>query len=159
MAEPKPANFAKGTTVPIERTRAELERLLEKHGVEQSAVMRSPGAASIQFVVKDRWIRFVLLMPKREDFSHHLVRGWRTARTEDQMSKVYDQACREKWRALLLVIKAKLEAVHCGIATIEQEFLAWIVTRDNTTIGERLLPHLDETLKRGPMLLLGNAES
>ena len=38
--------------------------------------------------------------------------------------ETHDQACRQRWRALLLVIKAKLEAVTAGISTVETEFLA-----------------------------------
>ena len=42
--------------------------------------------------------------------------------------------------ALLLVIKAQLEAVTAGISTIETEFLA------NTTAGEWMLPQIDRSL-------------
>ena len=59
----------------------------------------------------------------------------------------YDQACRQRWRALLLVIKAKLEAVTAGISTIETEFLANIVLPDNTIcVGEWMLPQIDRGL-------------
>ena len=40
------------------------------------------------------------------------------------------QACRQRWRALLLIIRAKLEAVESGITTLESEFLANIVLPD-----------------------------
>jgi excisionase family DNA binding protein len=33
----------------------------------------------------------------------------------------WEQACKARWRALLLVIRAKLEAVACGISTVEDE--------------------------------------
>ena len=56
-------------------------------------------------------------------------------------------------RALLLVIKAKLEAVTAGISTIETEFLANIVLPDNTTAGEWMLPQIDRAYCTGEMPL------
>lgn len=85
-----------------------------------------------------------------------MTHSGRKIRTTDAANRLWEQACRSRWRALLLVIKAKLEAVGCGISTIEHEFLAWMVTATGQTIGERLLPDLDTTLAKGPMLLLGN---
>ena len=42
----------------------------------------------------------------------------------------WEQVCRQRWRALLLIIRAKLEAVASGITTLENEFLANIVLPD-----------------------------
>ena len=63
----------------------------------------------------------------------------------------HDQACRQRWRVLLLVIKAKLEAVTVGIPTIETAFLANIVLPDNTTAGEWMLPQIDRAYRTGEM--------
>ena len=49
------------------------------------------------------------------------------------------------------MLKAKLEAVEAGITTIEQEFLADMVLPGDGTVGEVLLPRLDEALNTGRM--------
>ena len=69
----------------------------------------------------------------------------------------WEQATRQRWRALALAVKAKLEAVEAGIATFESEFLAHIVMDDGQTIGEKLLPQIDRALMAGklPKLLPG----
>ena len=59
------------------------------------------------------------------------------------------KAERQAWRAL--VLKAKLEAVEAGITTIEQEFLADMVIPGDVTVGETLLPRLDDALNTGRM--------
>ncbi len=62
---------------------------------------------------------------------------------------------RQAWRALLLVIKATLEAVETGITSVEQEFLPNMVLPDNSTVGENMLPRLREIITSGhlpPML-------
>ncbi|HWF01594.1 MAG TPA: hypothetical protein VG248_17460 [Caulobacteraceae bacterium] len=60
-----------------------------------------------------------------------------------------EQACRQKWRALALVIKAKLEAVSAGITTVEDEFLAQTMMGDGRTVGEVVQPQLEEHLRVG----------
>ncbi|MFN7930906.1 MAG: hypothetical protein U0Y68_23875 [Blastocatellia bacterium] len=75
-------------------------------------------------------------------------------RTSTQAYEAWEQATRQKWRALALVIKAKLEAVESGITTIEQEFLPFIVAADGRTVGEHLIPQLDQYCLSGGNLLL-----
>jgi hypothetical protein len=67
----------------------------------------------------------------------------------------------QRWRALALVIKAKLEAVAAGITTVEQEFLAHIVLPDgHTTVGTWMAPQLAAAYDAGtmPALLPGVSE-
>lgn len=68
----------------------------------------------------------------------------------------YDRACKQRWRALLLCIKAKLEAVDSGIATFEQEFMANIVMPDGKTFGDYALPKIHQATldNKMPKLLL-----
>jgi hypothetical protein len=63
-----------------------------------------------------------------------------------------DAATRQRWRALVLVLKAKLEAVASGISTLEAEFLANVVMQDGRTIGAAILPRLTEACDTGRLL-------
>ena len=62
-----------------------------------------------------------------------------------------EQAQRQRWRALLLVIKAKLEAIEAGIATFEDEFLAYTMLPSGETVGEWVSPQLDKVYEKGVM--------
>ena len=66
----------------------------------------------------------------------------------------WEQACRQRWRALALVIKAKLEAVESGITTFEDEFLAHIVMPDGQTVATHIKPRIAEAYEGGRMLAL-----
>ncbi len=57
-----------------------------------------------------------------------------------------------RWRALVLVVKAKLEAVASGISTLESEFLANIVMGNGQTIGAAMLHRLPEVVSSGRLL-------
>lgn len=91
----------------------------------------------------------MLTLPNRSDkkFTYH-SKGLRSA---DAAYKAWEQACRSKWRSLFLCIKAKLEAVECGITEFEDEFLAHIVLPDGNTAGDFLKPQIAIAYDTGDM--------
>lgn len=146
--------YASNTSVSVERSRAEIERLLQRYGAEQFFSGWDGPAAHIGFVLNRRAIRFEVPLPDRGEFSETPTGR---ARASSQAYKAWEQACRSRWRALLLVIKAKLEAVECGISTVEEEFMAWtVIPGDGRTMGQRLLPDIQKAIDTGepPRLLL-----
>lgn len=66
---------------------------------------------------------------------------------------------RRRWRALLLVVKARLVAVDDGVETLELAFLSWVVLPDGSTVAEWLGPQLDAVYATAqmPALLTGAA--
>ena len=78
-----------------------------------------------------------------------LTRSVRITKEETINLKAYEQAVRQKWRALALVIKAKLEAVESGISVFEQEFLANIILSDGRTVSQHVLPRIAEDYESG----------
>jgi len=101
--------------------------------------------------MRGKQIKFVLQLPDPNDreFTHTPTRGQR--RSPEQQEAAYEQAVRQRWRALALVIKAKLEAVEAGITIFEDEFMAHIVLPDGRTVGEYMLPKIEETYTTGRM--------
>jgi hypothetical protein len=72
-----------------------------------------------------------------------------------------EQACRQRWRALALAIKAKLEAVEAGITSFEDEFMAHIVLPDGSTFGRWARPQIAKVYEENTMpslLALGAGE-
>lgn len=150
--------YADRTSVSAEKSRAEIEKLVRRYGATGFAYAWSDNAAQVAFAIIDRRVRFTLTMPNPTDreFTHSPTGRTRTAVAAEQ---VWEQACRSSWRALALVVKAKLEAVESGISTVEQEFLAWIVLPDGSTVGERAIPAIEtayETGKVPAMLAIGD---
>lgn len=152
--------YAEKTTVGVEASRAEIERTLRRYKADAFGYMMDGARAKIAFRIADRHVRFLLDMPAREDAQFTTYnRSQYSApqrRTETEIDKRWEQACRQKWRALALVIKAKLEAVTAGITTIEDEFLAHTVLSDGRTVGETIQPQLAEHYRIGgpPSLML-----
>ena len=142
--------YARNTTVSAIRTRNEIEETLERYGADGFAYATQGNLATVIFAMANRRIRFVLELPDPGEFRHTNHSPPRE-RSDRAQREAYDQACRQRWRALLLVIKAKLEAVTAGISTIETEFLANIVLPDNTTAGEWMLPQIGRAYRTGEM--------
>ncbi|MFZ5667144.1 MAG: hypothetical protein ACOY7L_18165 [Pseudomonadota bacterium] len=100
-----------------------------------------------------RQVCFVLPLPNRnaEEFIAYSRGGRRVERSQDAANKQWEQACRQRWRALLLVIKVKLEAVECGISEFEDEFLANIVLPDGQLLGRAIRPQIAASYETGNM--------
>ena len=128
----------------VEKSRAEIETTLTRYGATAFVYGWEGARALIEFKAKGRRIRFVLPLPERgERRFTHSRRGnssFETLLSSDAGSKAWEQACRQTWRALALVIKAKLEAVATGIAEFEDEFLANIVLPEGDTVSQRIRP-------------------
>lgn len=137
--------YAKDTKVSVPQSRAEIERLLERAKASQygTAVDYDLGKARVQFKLRDRIVRFTISLPDRKKLP----------------AVKFEQEERRRWRALLLVLKAKLEAVESAIETFEEAFLAHIVMPDDNTVGHHIHTQIADAYKSGKMpRLLGAGE-
>lgn len=143
--------YAENTTVSSEQSRAEIERTLRKYGATGFSYgwEDQHNMALVMFRLANRIVRFYLPLPSRTDYRYTLKR--RVKRSDTDVEQEWEKGCRQRWRALALVIKAKLEAVQSGITSVEQEFLAHIVLPDNSTIGEWAAPQIEAAYSTGQM--------
>lgn len=140
--------YARTTTVSPERSRAEVEETLRRHGATSFVSGWNKREAMMAFEILERRIRFVLPMPdpKAKEFRYSPTGRERRG---DAWQSAYEQAVRSRWRALVLCLKAKLEAVETGITTVEQEFMPFIVLPDGKTVAEHALPAIEEAYETG----------
>ncbi len=144
--------YAQGTEVSADRSRSQIKTALMRGGATAFAYGQTsePPSARVMFEMTDRRFRFDLPLPKPSDREFtHTARGQR--RAESARVNEYQGEIRRRWRALLLVIKAKLEAVASGIATLEEEFLAHVVMPNGQTFYEWAKPQLEIVYAHGEM--------
>lgn len=144
--------YAANTSVSSEKSKAEIERMLTRYGATSFASGWQNDQAVIQFHMSERRIKFVLPLPSRasKEFTH----SKRGARREEEAYKLWEKATRQRWRALALVVKAKLEAVETQITDFESEFLAHIVLADGKTVAEHAIPAIAHSYKSGKVAAL-----
>lgn len=130
--------YAAETEVPVEKSKAQIERLLTEFKATAFMSATGNGQAMIAFEMAGRHVKFVLPYPKPNEIP----------RKRDPV-KAMEQAMRTRWRALYLALRAKLEMAATGITTFEDEFLAHIVMPDGRTVGETTKPRIAQAYESG----------
>lgn len=150
-------SYASQTNVPVIQSQAEIERTISRYGAENFIFGKRNGKAVIGFELKTRAIKMSMDIPPRAVFFKD-KKG--KVLTENQAESKRAQRERALWRAMALIVKAKLEAVESGVATIEQEFLAYTVIPGGQTVAEAIQPRLQAWIDEGkvPQLLLAAGE-
>jgi hypothetical protein len=143
--------YAQNTGVSSEKSRAEIEKTLTRYGATGFIYGWQGDGAIVAFQMNGRRIKFVLPLPPKDskEFTHTIGRG--SKRDPESARKAWEQAGRQRWRALSLAIKAKLEAVASNIAHFEEEFLANIVLPSGETIGSKMIPQIERSYQDGNM--------
>lgn len=125
--------YAANTTVPLERSISEIIGMVRKAGAESIGQMQERDSFVIVFALADRRMKFKV--PLVTEYCGPSVAG--NGRRVDAAARI-DQQNRQKGRALMLVIKAKLESVESGVETFEQAFLGNIMLADGQTVYENI---------------------
>lgn len=149
-------SYAQGTDVSVERTQAELSKLLRTRGAAPVAIGHSTDAGVVQFESHERQVRFVV--PMADPSTLRRTKAGQT-RTAAQLKNAIAAEERRRWRALLLVVKAKFEAVESEIVTFESEFLAQTVMPDGQTVLQLTAEPIRRAYVEGhvrPLLGLGS---
>jgi hypothetical protein len=124
--------YATRTKVAVEDTKFHIERLVTKYGAKGFVAGWQGSQARVEFLVQGRHIRLIMVVPDNA------------------------QAARSRWRALYLVVKAKLESVEAKISTFEQAFAADIVMPSGKTVWEEIREPIQLAYEGKPApLLLG----
>lgn len=150
--------YAADTTVSVEKTQAEIGTLLAAHGATARAVGVDDEArrASVMFVLADRRIR--VEVPLQPIDAEPEPRGWWRWSQEQRRRWLVsrrEQYARSTWRGLLLLLRAKLEAVEGGYSSVEREFLADVLLPGGQTVGQMVSPAVNTAYLTGgtPRLL------
>jgi len=126
--------FAEDTKVPILRSIDEIRHTVARYGAEQFLHAAMDDRLIVGFTKDARQVRFQIGQDPGDA-----------------------QNNRRLARALLLVLKAKLEAVASGVSIFEDEFLANIVMPDGNLVASHVRPRLQAAYANGgeaPALLL-----
>ena len=107
-------SYAQRTKVTVSKSRAEIERLVKRHGSTSFGIMEMEGRVMVAFGMEGRNVRFVCDLPDSE------------------------QETRARYRQLLLTIRGKLESWKEGIETFDDAFMSQIVTPAGGTVGDQV---------------------
>lgn len=151
------AKYAEDTQVSSIHTREEIEHLLAVHGATQFVYGwdQDNQRAVLAFSANGRKVRFFLPMPNRDSPEITRTPGRGQLRGMEAQQREYEQAVRQKWRALFISIKARFAAIEAEITCFEREFFYDTVLPNGKTVGECLEPQVKQAYLTGeiPSLL------
>lgn len=151
--------FAEDTKVTVAQTCLQIQALLEKKGATTFAFMENAWDIAIAFELANVRYRFVVPIPP--DTAPEIVKTPQGQnRNAADRKAAREQLKKARMRALLLLLKAKLEAIAIGASTMEEELLANVVLPSGETVGQWARPQIAKSYALGsmpPMLALGPA--
>lgn len=136
------SRYAEGTSVRVEQSRGEISGILARHGVVTQAWGSSPKGDYLQFELVGKVFRVEIVKPTVDDI-YRLFPNHR-----DTDAKL-DAEWRRRWRATVLLLKAKLEFADGETTTVERELLAYALLKDGTTLGAAIEAHKVPLLAAG----------
>ena len=159
--------YAATTKVTVEQSKNELQQLLSKHGATHVGVFADEiGArAVVVFALNERRYQLDIPMPSMSEVGESLSDKKSKQKHQPPDDKMFewarvqwDQACRARWRAVVLLVKAKLEIVRIHGSTIEHEFLADMVLPGGMTVATIVERDLHSAMTGSSVRLLGDGK-
>jgi hypothetical protein len=142
--------YAKGTKTSTRDSLEELRRTIGRYG--GSDFMLSEGATRvfIEFSFRSRRVRFALPLPEMPDPADYWGKAQLLAAQNERESEV-----RRRWRSLILVVKALLEAVESEILDVDEAMMGETVMpeRGGATVYETFGGQIREAYRRTPLAL------
>jgi hypothetical protein len=124
--------FAEGTQVSVDSSRGEITGILTKHGVARMAWASEPEGDQLTFelaghrflfrIARPTMAEVRVMYPNAYDHSAKLAAEWR-----------------RRWRANVLLLKAKLEFAEGEASTVMRELMPYALLRDGRTLEEAIV--------------------
>jgi len=131
--------FAEGTKVTVESSRGEITGILAKHGVQRMGWFTAPDADVLQFELDGHQYRFRIPKPSLEEVrAAYIANGGKWNLVYDPDAKVAAE-WRRRWRANVLLLKAKLEFADGEASTVVRELMPYAVLTDGRTLEEAIV--------------------
>lgn len=133
--------YAEGTTVGIERSRAEVEAILKRYGANRFMYVADGDVVTLAFEMNQYTCKLTVQPPARSMFTRTKTGRSRSTKVADDAWEAED---RRRWRVLVLSLKARLESIAAEAETFEQAFSGLFLLQSGNTLGETLKasPHL-----------------
>lgn len=145
------------TDVPANKSIAEIQQMLQKHGVSGIMMEYEPGTGQIEslaFKLDIEGRTWAFRLPLRWRNAHQVMyRGvkdqvnWRTGESRYKKSRE-EQAYRVAWRILKDWVAVQMALVELEIVQVQEVFLPYIIQKNGQT--------LFENITKNPGLLLGD---
>lgn len=133
-----PKRYAEGTSVSVDSSRGEITGILAKHGVERMAWATEPDGDVLTFELAGHRYLFRIAKPTAQELLERDGRHYAYPRNVDWEQKAKAE-WRRRWRANVLLLKAKLEFAEGEASTVVRELMPYALLKDGRTLEEAIL--------------------
>lgn len=140
-------NYVRGASITCAASRAEIQEMLTEYGATGFRTGSEGGRTIIAFTADRRRFRF-LYEPPGSPEPAGASRGSEPPRSLPR-PKSHEELSRRYWHKLSMLIRVKLDAVGAGIATFEEEFLAYMVLPGGETVAQSVRPGIARAYATG----------
>lgn len=123
------ARYAEGTSVDVEKSRAEMVGTLGRYSVRKFGWEFADDGDILYFEIDGKAYRMKVSRPTSKDV--------RVGPRQD-LESVLEAEWRRRWRAVGMLLKMKLEFAESGDSTIEKELMPYLLLRDGQTLSEAI---------------------
>lgn len=147
--------YAKDTSVPVEKSQAEIRRIFARYKATAFMFAENDHRATVAFNAQGRNIVLPVPLPDRNSKSIQFLPArnqhdyYGPERSEASKETAYQQEVRQRWRVLVLLLKAKLESIELGLSSFEDEFLAYTMLPSGRTVSQELHGQIDHMMLTG----------
>lgn len=140
---------AEATSVPIAKSRTEIDKLLKEHGVlgVQWTDNHKDGITKLGFVIEHagahHMVRFVIrTLPDAVLMKDCHLSSGRYRERAAWLVRERDQRNRQAYRVVLGKLRNDFAMVHAGLATMVEVFLPFVQNTDGRSLAEVVVPEL-----------------
>jgi hypothetical protein len=133
------------TEVPVAKSQHQIRQLIYSH--------KGKGLNLISMPPMEGFETMIAIV----DCDYH-VRIMAKCRKVVGNGKAQEQEERRVWRVLYYHLKAMFDSSDSGVIDIRDVILPYVVTKDGTTVADRLKPHMAKLMNNDPSRMLGSGE-
>jgi len=134
----KPRQAYEDTPVAVHQSQADIKKLMMQHGGTGIAFVSQPPTEGFEAMIPIDGVTYKI----------------RVCAQVPGDSRDAERDTRRIWRVLFYHLKAVFEAASSGVLEFREMMLPYIVTKDNRTIGQHVLPNLSTAVEGRPERML-----
>jgi hypothetical protein len=133
--------YAEGTTVEVRSSQAEITGILMKHGVIRQAWASEPEGDMLQFELAGHQYRIRIERPTTESLHAQWIADGKPPTTTKYLpsESQVNAEWRRRWRANVLLLKAKLEFAEGDDNAVVRELMPYALMTDGRTREEHIV--------------------
>ena len=146
-----------GTLVAVSKSQEQIRRMILSNGGTAVAFISQPPMEGFEAMVTIDNATYKIrvsanVKPKEVKRRRRYWNG--STYVSKSTSDRHDEAARRVWRVLYFYLKSVYEASSSGVMDFRELVMPYVVTKDNRTIAEHLLPKLASAIQGNPERML-----